>query len=93
MFNISKTESIHVGFVSEYKQNKAIINVAGKDYHVSLTKKELNFLEDMIYNVKLNYIAFDIANKSIITYDVFQQTDNEAKSKDLYVAFINMFKG
>lgn len=90
---MSETESIHVGFVSEYKQNKAIINVAGKDYHVSLTKKESNFLEDIIYNVKLNYIAFDIANKNIISYDVFLNTHDEAKSKDLYVAFINMFKG
>ncbi len=67
--------------------------MAEKDYHVSLTKKESNFLKDIIYNVKLNYIAFDIANKNIISYDAFQNAHDEAKSKDLYIAFINMFKG
>lgn len=91
---MSKTESIHVGFVSEYNQNQATIHVAGKDYYVSLTEEESNFLEDIIFNVQLSYIAFDIANKRIITYDIFRPAEeDETKTKDLYVAFIKMFKG
>lgn len=91
--NMRKVENIHVGSVSEYNLNKAIIYVAGKDYQVIPSQKESDFLEDMIYNVKLNYIAFDIANKRAIIYKDFQQAYDKATFENKYIAFINMFKG
>lgn len=89
---MSKEENIHVGYVVQFKNNDAIIQVSGKDYYVSLTNKETNFLYDMLYNAKLSYIAFDIANHDIITYESFQSAMGEKNSREVYITFINMFK-
>jgi len=89
---MSKEENIHVGYVVQFKNNEAIIQVSGKDYHVSLTNKETVFLNDMLYNAKLPYIAFDIAHHNIITYKAFQSAMGEKNSREVYITFINMFK-
>jgi len=89
---MERKENIHVGYVLEYQKGKAIIQISGRNFHVSLTNKESDFLEDMLYNAHLPYIAFDVVNNAIISYDVFQQAMGEKDSREVYITFINMFK-
>lgn len=89
---MGRKENIHVGYISEYQKDKAIIEVSGRNFHISLTSKESDFLEDMLYNANLPYIAFDVANNTIITYDAFQKAMGERNSREVYITFINMFK-
>lgn len=85
-------ENIHVGYIVEYKKKKAVIQVAGENFHISLTDEESDFLEDMLYNAELPYIAFDVANNTIISYRAFQPAMGEKNSREVYITFINMFK-
>jgi len=90
---MSETENIHVGYISEYQRNKTTISVLGKDYHVSPTKEESRFLEDIMYDAQLNYIIFDIANQRIITYDILQPVGDREIAKNMYIAFVRVFTG
>lgn len=89
---MGRKENIHVGYILEYQKRKAIIQVTGRNFHVSLSSEETVLLEDMLYNAQLPYIAFDIANNTIISYDAFQQVVGEKNSREVYITFINMFK-
>lgn len=89
---MKRDENIYVGHVLKYQKDQAIIQVSEEKFHISLTSKESDFLEDMLYNVKLPYVAFDIANKTIITYEIFQQAMGAKNSRDVYITFIKMFK-